>query len=101
MAKTVPYTDSITFLPQSHGEREAILYEKIIQTFQSPEEDGIRQGTHSFCISCLNSKVIHSVKVEIHDLVSKSITTDCFHNPVINWYVLVQGVKQDVSCVNR
>lgn len=66
-----------------------------------PEEDGIRERPHSFGISCLNSEVIHSVQVEIHDLMSEPITTDCFHNPVINWNVLVQGVKQDVSCKNK
>lgn len=73
----------------------------MIQTFQSPEEGGIREGPHSFCISRLNSKVIHSVKVEVHDLMSKPITTDGFHNPVIDWDVLVQSIKQDVSCINR
>lgn len=73
----------------------------MIQTFQRPEENGIRKGPHSFRISCLNSKVIHSVKVEIHDLMSKPITTDCFHNPVVNWNILVQGIKQDVSCINK
>ena len=73
----------------------------MIRTFQSPEEDGIGEGPHAFHISCLNSEVVHSVKVEIHNLMSKPITTDGLHNPVVDWYVLVQGVEQDVSCINR
>lgn len=99
-----PKQTSKLFYNRSIGKkkkRKKRKWQEMIPTFQSPEEDGIRERPHSFGISCLNSKVIHSVQVEIHDLMSKPITTDCFHNPVINWNVLVQGVKQDVSCKNK
>lgn len=98
-----PKQTSKLFYNCSIGEkkRKKRKWQEMIPTFQGPEEDGIRERPHSFGISCLNSKVIHSVQVEIHDLMSEPITTDCFHNPVINWNVLVQGVKQDVSCKNK
>lgn len=82
---------------RERGEEEG----DIVQTFQSPEEDGIREGPHAFSVPCLNSKVIHSVQAQIHDLMGKPVTADSLHNPVIDGYILVQGIKQDVSCTKR
>lgn len=84
-----------------HPPRKVKRWWDIVQTFQSPEEDGIREGPYSFHIPCLNSKVIHRVKAEIHDLMGKPVTADSFHNPIIYWYILVQCIKQDISCINR
>lgn len=71
-----------------------------IQTFQRPEESRIREGPHSLGVASLDSEVVHSVQVEIHDLVCEPITADGLHNPVINGSVLVQSIEQDVSWGN-
>lgn len=68
------------------------------QTFQSPEENRVRERSHAFGISSLYSEVIYCIQVQLHNLMSKSVSTDGLHNPIINGGILFQGVEQNVSC---
>lgn len=58
-------------------------------TFRCPVLDRLRERPHPLGIFGLDAEIINSVQIQVHDLVSESVSTDGFHHPVINGHVLI------------